>query len=85
MHLRGQLKTVKAKSWPPQPDELHSGYIKLPASLETFLNILLCGETQDGTRKLKRIVQSIGQDCLYAVSGGTIIPAKHILLPWGVK
>ena len=30
-------------------------------------------------------MQSLGQDCLYAVSNGTLIPAKDILLPWGVK
>lgn len=31
------------------------------------------------------MVQSFGQDCVYAVSGGSAIPAKHILLPWGIK
>ena len=34
---------------------------------------------------MERVVQSIGQDCIYAVSRGNVIPAKHLLLPWGVK
>ena len=34
---------------------------------------------------MERVVQSVGQDCIYAVSRGKVVPAKHILLPWGVK
>ena len=34
---------------------------------------------------MEHVVQPIGQDCIYAVSRGNVIPAKHILLPWGVK
>ena len=34
---------------------------------------------------MERVVQSIGQDCIYAVSRGNVIPVKHMLLPWGVK
>lgn len=84
-HLRGQIKKIKPKPWPPHPAELNSDYIEVPESLQMFLKLLLHGETQERTQKLERAVQSIGQDCIYAVSRGRVVPAKHILLPWGVK
>jgi len=84
-HLRGQIKNMKEKPWPPHPAELKSGYTELPESLKMFLKLLLHGTEQDGTQKVERVVQSVGQDCIYAVSRGKVVPAKHILLPWGVK
>lgn len=84
-HLREQIKKIKPKPWPPHPAELNSDYAKVPESLEAFLKLLLHGETHKETQKLERLVQSIGQDCIYAVSGGKVVPAKHILLPWGLK
>lgn len=84
-HLRGQIKEMKPKHWPPNPAELNPGYVEVPESLEMFLKLLLHGETQKGTQKMERVVQTIGHDCIYAVSRGKVIPAKHILLPWGVK
>jgi hypothetical protein len=71
--------------WPPQPDELCADYVKLPESLILFLNILFQGNGGNVNPKFQRLAQSVGQDCFYAISGGAIIPAKHILLPWGVK
>ena len=47
--------------------------------------MLLHGEEQDSIRKVERVVQSIGEDCMYAVRGGKVIPNMHILLPWNVK
>ena len=84
-HLRGQIKKINPNPWPPNPVELNSGYIKLPESLEMLLKILLHGETKEGTKKMERVIQSIGQHCIYAVSRRNVIPAKHILLPWDVK
>ena len=84
-HLRGQIKKINPNPWPPNPAELNSDYTKLPESLEMFLKILHHGETKEGTKKMEHVIQSIGQDCIYAISRGNVIPAKHVLLPWGVK
>ena len=84
-HLREQIKIIKQKPWPSHPAELNSGYTQLPDTLQRFQEILVHGKAQDVTQKIKRVVQSIGEDCIYAVSGGRVIPQKHILLPWSVK
>lgn len=85
VHIRGQIKSMPKMPWPPKPDELNADYLKLPETLMLFLRNLLMGDSAEGTPRLQRVVQSLGQDCVYAVSGGSTIPAKHILLPWGVK
>ena len=85
IHIRGQIKSMPKMPWPPKPDELSGDYLDLPETLLLFLNNLLMGDSSEGTSRLQRVVQSLGQDFVYAVSGGLIIPAKHILLPWGLK
>ena len=60
-----------------QIPELNSDYIELPESLEMFLQILLHGEPKQGTKKMERVVQSIGQDCIYAVSRGNVNHPGH--------
>ena len=57
----------------------------LPEHLVLFLKKLFLSDPLEETPKANRIMKSIGQDCVYGVSNGNIIPAKHILLPWGVK
>ena len=84
--IRSDILSLKPQPWPPHPDDLSRS--ELTASLEVFLRILLAGEKKSNDElsdKQKRLINSIGQDCIYAVSGGTQVPAKHILLPWGVK
>ena len=49
-HLRGQIKKIKPKPWPPHPAELNSDYIEAPESLQMFLKLLLHGETQERPR-----------------------------------
>ncbi|KAI3388753.1 hypothetical protein SNEBB_003675, partial [Seison nebaliae] len=83
-HIRNQIKSMPKMPWPPKPEELDGDYLNLPDTLTLFLRRLLMGDSADGTPRLQRVVQSLGQDCVYAVSGGSTIPAKHILLPWGL-
>ena len=88
-HIRSDIKNMKKKPWPPQPDQLTADYMKLPDSLEIFLRVLLTGDVKQSVpssnSREHRLVESLGQDFVYTVSGGSIIPAKHILLPWSVK
>ena len=57
----------------------------MPGTLILFISNILIRKSVEGTPRQQRVVQSLGQDCVYAVSGGLTIPAKHILLPWGFK
>lgn len=83
--IHEKIKEMPKMPWPPQPDELDANYISLPEHLILFLNVLFQGDESNPSSKFQRLVQSVGQDIVYAVSCGRIIPAKHILLPWGVK
>ena len=87
-HIRSEIRNLEAKPWPPSPDELNLDYVKLPESILIFLSALLGlgdTETEELPAKSQRIINSLGQDCVYAVTGGRVIPAKHILLPWAIK
>ena len=88
LEIRADVKKCKSEhQWPPQPDKLKNEYIPLPKSLTNFLKVLLTGNTYDSmpTSHIQRLIQSFGQDYIYAISRGTQKPAKHILLPWAVK
>ena len=86
-NIRSDIRNMKSQPWPPNPDELNENYMKLPASLVTFLSNLFMDDTSRPERSSRRLqlVESVGQDCVYAITGGRVIPAKHILLPWGIK
>jgi hypothetical protein len=87
LNLRDELKHANCKQpWPPQPDTLDNQYATLPKCLLNFLRLLLTGNLDSQpSSKVQRLIQSFGQDYIYAVSGGTQKTAKHILLPWAVK
>ena len=87
-HIRNEIRSMKCKPWPPPPDELNCDYVKLPGSLVAFLSALFgLGDTtkKNVSPKSQRIIYSLGQDCVYAVTGGRVINPKHILLPWAIK
>ena len=62
--------------WPPKPEELNGDYLNLPDTLMLFLRILLMGNSVEGKPQLQRVVQSLAQDCVYAISGASAIPAQ---------
>ena len=75
-------------SWPPKPFELCESAISLPAELDAFLYTLLTGNTEIPTEyphRVRRLVNSFGQDIIYGVTGGRQKPPKQILLPYAVK
>lgn len=89
--LRADIKT-KAKdinqSWPPEIESVKSDII--PESLLYFLRILLIGSNDPDsidsvTPRVQRLMQSFGQDIVYAVTCGKVKPPKHIALSFSVK
>lgn len=85
--LRDEIKGSKCdQDWPPDPDALDNDYVPLPKMVHLFIKTLLSGDkNKDESGKVHRVVNSISQDVVYAVTAGTWKPAKHILLPWAVK
>ena len=75
-------------SWPPKPSELCENAVNLPPELDAFLCTLLAGNTEITTEyphRVRRLVNSFGQDIIYGVTGGRQKPPKQILLPYAVK
>ena len=74
-------------SWPPKPSELCENAVNLPPELDAFL-CTLTGNTEITTEyphRVRRLVNSFGQDIIYGVTGGRQKPPKQILLPYAVK
>ena len=69
-------------------DELCENAVNLPPELDAFLCTLLTGNTEITTEyphRVRRLVNSFGQDIIYGVTGGRLKPPKQILLPYAVK
>ena len=73
--------------WPPQPSELTPESARLPSSLMHFLNAIITGEKGESaiSERVERQINSFGQDIVYAVTGDTRRPPKHVQLPLVVK
>ena len=73
--------------WPYHPSDVNSSAI--PNQLERLLVGLLTGDPDCGKsaahRRVTTLVQSFGQDIIYAVTCGKHKPPKHLLLPYAVK
>ena len=86
--IRSAIKSGKPqKPWPFLPEHLGPDSIKIPPPLEKFILAMLTGSStpRNITTKSKRLLDSFGQDLIYAVSAGAQVPPKHILLPSIVK
>ena len=61
-------------------------YRPLTPFLTEFLKTLVAGDSEKPlTSRVNRLIYSVSQDLMFAVSGGSCHTAKHILLPWAVK
>ena len=86
--IRNELKTTHTEdlSWPPNPVELDKDYLPLSPFATLFLTTLISGDPdKPATSRIQRLVLSIFQDLMFAVSEGTCLTAKHVFLPWTVK
>ena len=61
-------------------------YRPLTPFLREFLKTLVAGDSEKPlTSRVNRLIYSVSQDLMFAVSGVSCHTAKHILLPWAVK
>ena len=73
------LSSNTKTSWPPRPSELCENAVNLSPELDAFLCILLTGNTEITTvytRRVRRLVNSFGQDIIYGVIDGRQKPPK---------
>ena len=86
LHLRSTIKHLeKSNNWPFLPSALTD--LQIPEDLTHFMFTLITGEMlqKNSTKWSLLHVNSIAQDIVYAVSGGSQVPPKPILLPVAVK
>ena len=58
-------------SWPPKPCEMCENVLNLPPELDAFACYLLTGNTEITTQyphRVRRLVNSFGQDIIYGVT-----------------
>ena len=75
------------KTWPPTASELNESSVFLPESLRNLLVTLLTGNSkaEELSARVKRLVNSFGQDLVYGVTCGSQRTPKHIFLPYAIK
>ena len=72
--IRNELKTTHTDdlSWPPNPEELDKDYLPQIPFATLFLTTLISGDPdKPATSRIQRLVLSIFQDLMFAVSEGT--------------
>ena len=76
-----------ASPWPYHPSDITEESINLPHLLQDLLTGILTGEPENQclSQRIKLLIQSIGQDLIYATTRGKQKPPKHLLLPYAVK
>ena len=92
LELRKAIQSTGSEemSWPPKASELNEDAIRIPEDVKLFLVTLLTGSSSykpndPYQEKDQRLVNSFGQDWIFAVTNGRQKPPKHILLPYAVK
>ena len=74
------------KTWPPTASELNESSVVLPESLRNLVTLLTGNsEAEELSARVKRLVNSFGQDLVYGVTCGSQRTPKHILLPYAIK
>ena len=79
-------REMKPTIWPCHPSDL-SNAVKMPTQLHRFLVGLLTGNPQheNPSKRVSNLIQSFGQDQIYAVTCSQHKPPKHVLLPYAIK
>lgn len=71
-------------NWPPTGNEVLSCKISIPKMLEELL-LNIISSTNEKTPRKMRLINSIGQDLIYAATGGEKKTLKHIQLGVSIK
>ena len=85
--LRSDIKSQDVpQAWPPEIKP-EAECPTIPESLSVFLLYLLAGsnDPDKASQRVHRLLQSFGQDIVYAVTCGKIKPCKHIIVPFSIK
>ena len=77
-------------TWLPKPSDLTENAVNIPEVVKKFLYTLLTGSTsfsgmESCSPRTNRLMLSLGQDLIFALSGGRQKPPKHMLRPYAVK
>ena len=80
-HILNQsiIKNEVQTSWPPLKSEIGNSAAFIPHNLKLFL------QHASLSRRVQRLVESVGQDIAYGVTRGKQKPPKHLLLPYAIK
>ena len=75
--LRAFIDELETTSvWPPDPEDIRQGDIKIPKRLQLFLRNLFTTEPPV-SEGVHRLVKSLAQDMIYCVSRGRVKTVKH--------
>ena len=88
LQIREAIKSeMKTTPWPYHPADINSSRVHLPTQLHRFLVGVMTGnpECENPPERVISLVESFGQDLIYAVTCGQCKPPKHLLLPYAVK
>ena len=77
-------------SWPPTSSGLTENTVNIPRAVKKFKYTLMIGSTnfsgmESFLPRTHHLMLSLGQDLIFAVSGGRQKSLKHNLLPYAVK
>ena len=87
LYIRETIKSeMKASSWPFYPADVDKK-VYIPVPLRRFLFGVTSGmqESSSTPQRVLTLVDSLGQDLIYACTGGIYKPPKHVLLPYAIK
>lgn len=72
--IRQEIKEMEPPfNWPVSENELFTSETKLPQSLYNLLkSLLVLRRSKKMSKRIKRLIMSIGEDLLYTISNGKI-------------
>ena len=86
LYISDEMKKTQEELNLEWPQKLDMDYLPLTPFITVFFKTLVAGNPDKPlTFRVNRFIYSVYQDCMFAISGGSCLTAKHILLPWAVK
>ena len=73
------------KEWPPESSKVRTENVTLPISLKLLLQLILRSNPCKESDRLKRLIDSIGQDIIFNATSGRVKTVKHIQLGMFLK
>ena len=85
--IRQDIKSFEGvfKEWPPETSKVRTENVTLPISLKLLLQLILRSNPCKESDRLKRLIDSIGQDIIFNATSGRVKTVKHIQLGMFLK